>query len=327
MKVIDARGLSCPAPVLQTRIALEEGNLKAIRVVVDNEAAQQNVKRFLESQGFDIALEKVDDHYSVMGQCDKVTAKKPSEASEAEARQTKIMIMIATDRIGYGDDKLGLKLMVSFIRTLKEMGPDLWRLVFVNNGVNLAIQSSEVLVDLKELENTPEMMGSEGLGPDAPLLRAFSDCPKPIIGAINGFAVTGGFELALACDFLYAADTAKFADTHARVGLLPGWGLSQKLPRLVGINRAREISFSGNYFSAEQAMEWGLVNAVYPQNELLEAALDIAHQISTALPDALYRIKAMMNQGWEMTLGDGLEKEGQASSDYNSKVEFSSMKE
>ena len=154
MKEIDARGLSCPAPVLQTRIAIEEGHLKAIRVIVDDEAAQQNVKRFLESQGFDVALKKVDDHYSVMGQCDKVTTRQPSEASEAEARQTKIMIMIATDRIGYGDDELGLKLMVSFIRTLKEMGPDLWRLVFVNNGVNLAIQSSEVLGDLKELEDS-----------------------------------------------------------------------------------------------------------------------------------------------------------------------------
>ena len=154
MKEIDARGLSCPAPVLQTKIAIEEGSLKAIRVVVDNEAAQQNVKRFLESQGFDVALKKVDDHYCVTGQCDKVTAKQPSETSEAEARETKIMIMIATDRIGYGDDELGLKLMVNFIRTLKEMGPDLWRLVFVNNGVKLAIQSSEVLGDLKELEDS-----------------------------------------------------------------------------------------------------------------------------------------------------------------------------
>lgn len=182
-------------------------------------------------------------------------------------------------------------------------------------------------IDLKELENTPEMMGAEGLGPDAPLLRAFSECPKPIIGAINGFAVTGGFELALACDFLYAAETAKFADTHARVGLLPGWGLSQKLPRLVGINRAREISFSGNYFSAQQAMDWGLVNAVYPENELLEAALDIAHQVSTCLPDALYRIKATMNQGWEMNLADGLVAEGLASSAYNPQVDMSVLKE
>lgn len=182
-------------------------------------------------------------------------------------------------------------------------------------------------VDLKELEHTPEMMGREGLGPDAALLRAFSECPKPIIGAVNGFAVTGGFELALACDFLYAADTARFADTHARVGLLPGWGLSQKLPRLVGINRAREISFSGNYFSAEQALDWGLVNSVYPQNKLLEAALDIAHQISTSLPDALYRIKAVMNRGWEMTLGDGLVAEGEASIAYNPQVEFGVLKE
>lgn len=182
-------------------------------------------------------------------------------------------------------------------------------------------------VDLKELENSPEMMGVEGLGPSAPLLRAFSQCPKPIIGAVNGFAVTGGFELALACDFLYASESAKFADTHARVGLLPGWGLSQKLPRLVGINRAREISFSGNYFSAEQAMDWGLVNKVCADNDLLEATLDMAHQISTCLPDALYRIKAMMNRGWEMTLGDGLVAEGETSGAYNPEVEFSEMKQ
>lgn len=182
-------------------------------------------------------------------------------------------------------------------------------------------------VDLKELENAPDMMGAENLGPQAPLLRAFSECPKPIIGAINGFAVTGGFELALACDFLYASQSAKFADTHARVGLLPGWGLSQKLPRLVGINRAREISFSGNYFSARQGLEWGLVNSVFPQDQLLEATLDIAHQIATSLPDALYRIKAMMNQGWETTLSDGLVQEGAASGAYNPDVDPAALKE
>ena len=82
-------------------------------------------------------------------------------------------------------------------------------------------------------------MAAGKLGVEAPIMQAMSNCKKPIIGAINGYAVTGGFELALACDFLYAAESAKFADTHARVGLVPGWGLSQKLPRLVGINRAR----------------------------------------------------------------------------------------
>jgi enoyl-CoA hydratase/carnithine racemase len=182
-------------------------------------------------------------------------------------------------------------------------------------------------VDLKELSTGSGMMASDNLGPETPMLQAFTNCPKPIIGAVNGFAVTGGFELALACDFLYAAQSARFADTHARVGLLPGWGLSQKLPRLVGINRAREISFSGNYFSAAQAMEWGLVNAVYADNELLEAALEIAHQIASSLPDALYRIKAVMNDGWELPLGQGLEMEGARAGSYNSQVDVSVMEE
>lgn len=182
-------------------------------------------------------------------------------------------------------------------------------------------------VDLKDLSTGNGMMSGDNLGPGSPVIKAFSDCPKPIIGAVNGFAVTGGFELALACDFLYAADSAKFADTHARVGLIPGWGLSQKLPRLVGINRAREISFTGNYFSAADALEWGLVNAVFPANELLEAALDTAHQVASCLPDALYRIKSMMNEGWEQTLGEGLILEGNRSSAYNSQVDTSVMEQ
>lgn len=219
---------------------------------------------------------------------------------------------------------LTASLMTGLAEVLNDLSKDAAIRVIVLTGRGRAFSAG---VDLKELENSPEMMGTEGLGPRAPVLAAFSSCLKPIIGAVNGFAVTGGFELALACDFLYAAESAKFADTHARVGLLPGWGLSQKLPRLVGINRAREISFSGNYFSAQQAMEWGLVNSVYPQNELLEATLDMAHQISTCLPDALYRIKAVMNQGWQMTLGDGLVAEGEAASAYNPSVDFTVMQE
>ena len=182
-------------------------------------------------------------------------------------------------------------------------------------------------VDLKELASGNGLMAGDNLGPGSSTMKCFSDCHKPIIGAVNGFAVTGGFEIALACDFLYAADTARFADTHARVGLIPGWGLSQKLPRLVGINRARELSFSGNYFSAAQAQDWGLVNAVYPANELLEASLDIAHQVATCLPDALYQVKAMMNEGWEMPLGEGLAMEGERSNRYNREMDVSGMEE
>jgi len=199
---------------------------------------------------------------------------------------------------------------------------DVVAVVFTGRG-----KAFSVGVDLKELASGNGMMAGDNLGPASSIIKAFTDCRKPIIGAVNGFAVTGGFELALACDFLYAAEGAKFADTHARVGLIPGWGLSQKLPRLVGINRAREISFSGNYFSAEQALGWGLVNAVYPANELLEASLDIAHQVATCLPEALYQIKDMMNEGWETTLGEGLVMEGQRSGDYNSQMDVSGMEE
>jgi selenium metabolism protein YedF len=153
MKEIDARGLACPAPVLQAKSAIEAEQLNAVRVAVDNEAAQQNVKRFLESRGFEITLEKDTDGYYLIARCNATSLTEPEAAPAAEAGQTKIMVMIATDRIGYGDDELGLKLMVNFIRTLKEMGPDLWRLVFVNNGVKLAIRDSEVIPDLKELED------------------------------------------------------------------------------------------------------------------------------------------------------------------------------
>ena len=180
-------------------------------------------------------------------------------------------------------------------------------------------------VDLKELASGNGLMSAENLGPDSTVIRAFSACRKPLIGAVNGFAVTGGFEIALACDFLYAAEEARFADTHARVGLIPGWGLSQRLPRLVGINRAREISFTGNYFSAREALAWGLVNAVHPAPGLLESALETAHQMASCLPEALYQIKAMMNEGWETTLGDGMAMEGQRSGDYNSAVDVSGM--
>ena len=156
MKEIDARGLSCPAPVLQTKAVVEQEKADAVRVVVDTTASQQNVKRFLESQGFETALEKQGGDFVVVGKCTATRQKKetPKPQSEGNIELKKIMVMCATDRIGFGDDELGLKLMVNFIRTLKEMGPELWRLVFVNNGVKLTIDGSEVLADLEEYEET-----------------------------------------------------------------------------------------------------------------------------------------------------------------------------
>jgi selenium metabolism protein YedF len=157
MKEIDARGLACPAPVLQTKATLQEEKPNSVSVVVDNAASQQNVQRFLESQGFQTKLEQKGDDYLVTGICDSEPgeqARSPAEPSSAESQEElkKIMVMCATDRIGFGDDDLGLALMVNFLRTLKEMGDELWRLVFVNNGVKLTIDGSEVLEDLREYE-------------------------------------------------------------------------------------------------------------------------------------------------------------------------------
>lgn len=156
MRRIDARGLTCPAPVLQTKATIEQENIFQIEIVVDNPAAQQNVQRFLESQGFDTTSDRDGNDYTVVGQRagDSQPAYDTKQPQATRKDALKIMVMCATDRIGYGDDELGLKLMISFIKTLKEMGTDLWRLVFVNNGVKLCIDGSQALQDIKDIESS-----------------------------------------------------------------------------------------------------------------------------------------------------------------------------
>lgn len=102
---------------------------------------------------------------------------------------------------------------------------------------------------------------------------------KPLIGAVNGAAVTGGFELALACDFLIASERARFADTHARIGVMPGWGLTVRLPQAVGVRRARQLSLTGNFLGAYDALAWGLVNEVVDHEALLPRCRQLAADI------------------------------------------------
>jgi enoyl-CoA hydratase len=122
-------------------------------------------------------------------------------------------------------------------------------------------------VDLKSLGTDSEVKHIVA-GPDE-LIRPFPDTSKPVIGAINGATVTGGLEIALTCDFLIASERARFADTHARVGIMPGWGLTVLLAEAVGRRRAREMSVTGNFVDARTALEWGLVNHVVTHEELL----------------------------------------------------------
>ena len=150
---LDCRGLACPAPVLQTKELIEKEHPRVIKVTVDNLAAKENVSRFLKSQSFEVAVQTDSSDFHVTGKRDQEGAVAKATITEASgSEKKKIMVMIATDRMGYGDDELGLKLMVNFIKTLKEMGDELWRLVFVNNGVKLTIEGSEILPVLKEQE-------------------------------------------------------------------------------------------------------------------------------------------------------------------------------
>jgi len=158
MQELDCRGLACPAPVLQTKEILEKNHPEGITVLVDNEAAKQNVSRFLESRSFEVTVRQEGEVFAVMGKGEGGAAPVAAPAAEADTDKKKIMVMIATDRLGQGDDELGGKLMVNFIKTLKEMGDELWRLVLVNNGVKLTIDGSPVLADLKALDGSGVMI-------------------------------------------------------------------------------------------------------------------------------------------------------------------------
>jgi enoyl-CoA hydratase len=174
-------------------------------------------------------------------------------------------------------------------------------------------------LDLKELggeaSSQSEIAGAIG-GGDESLLDAMAACPLPIIGAVNGFAITGGFELALGCDVLIASTEARFADTHARVGILPGWGLSQRLSRAIGIYRAKELSFTGNYLSGTQAAEWGLVNRVVPPAELLPTCHALAQDMRSCPQDVLRAYKRVIDEGFATTSADGMRIEAKANREH-----------
>lgn len=130
--------------------------------------------------------------------------------------------------------------------------------------------------------------------------------PQPVIAAINGPAITGGLELALACDILLAAQGAVLGDTHARVGVIPGGGNTQRLPRILGPSRAKELLFASDYMPAEEALRWGLVSRVVPAEALMDVARALARQIAANHPPTVRLMKSLINRGLRMDFGSGL---------------------
>ena len=138
------------------------------------------------------------------------------------------------------------------------------------------------------------------------MLRAIIACPIPLIGAINGAAYGGGCEITAALDFAYASENARFALTEVTLGIMPGAGGTQNLPRAMGERRAKEIILTGLPFTAQQAFEWGLINRVLPQNDLMEATLATARRIAQNAPISIRQAKQSIHRGLQMSLADGL---------------------
>ena len=157
IKELDCRKLDCPAPVLQTKQLLEANALSQVRILVDNDAAVENVSRFLSFHGFEVSVDSDGISSAVEGIKEAGDAKTIESTPAPQNTKTlgssqKIMVMIASTQMGRGDRELGEKLMINYIKTLKEMGEDLWQLVFVNHGVKLATLNSAVLEELRGLE-------------------------------------------------------------------------------------------------------------------------------------------------------------------------------
>ncbi len=170
-------------------------------------------------------------------------------------------------------------------------------------------------LDLKELGSGGRGDATEAVVSSGETRRRgpFPEMAKPVIGAINGVAVTGGFEVALNCDFLVASERARFADTHSRVGIQPGWGLTVLLAEAVGVRRAKELSATGNFLDAPTALAWGLVNHVVAHDELLPFCRALAADIVSNDQANVQRIYRTYDEGALLTAGDWWALEGEVS--------------
>jgi enoyl-CoA hydratase len=191
-------------------------------------------------------------------------------------------------------------LMVAIATTMAELDGDAGVGAIVLTGSDPAFCAG---LDLSELSTSGDNLRTDQSGRPWPRLRT------PVVGAINGPAVTGGLELVLHCDFAIASDQAAFADTHAKVGVMPGWGLSMLLPQAVGLRRAKQMSFTGAYVRADEALDWGLVNRVVPHADLLAEAVGIATAIAKNDRAAVPALLTLYDDNADDQIATGLRRE------------------
>ena len=188
-------------------------------------------------------------------------------------------------------------------------GPDGLRAIVLTGAGDRAFCAG---ADLKERKGMSDQAWRRHHGLIEEFAGALVDCPVPIIAAVNGAAFGGGCELALACDFIYAASGARFALPEVTIGIMPGAGGTQNLPRAVGERRAKELILSGQPWSADEALVWGMINRVCEPDRLMPEALETARRIMDNAPVSVRQAKKAIHRGLQVDLRSGLILEAEA---------------
>ncbi|MBA7596512.1 Short-chain-enoyl-CoA hydratase [subsurface metagenome] len=186
-----------------------------------------------------------------------------------------------------------------------EKDPNVAAIVITGGGKYAFIAGA----DVKEMPKLTPELAEEMSAKGQAILTKMEKMGKPVIAAINGLALGGGLELAMATDIRIISDRARVGQPEINLGLFPGWGGTQRLPRIVGLAKAKEMIFTGDMISAQEAMRIGLVNKVVPDGEELKVARDIAKKIISKAPIAVAKSKNAMEEGIQVSLEEGLKKE------------------
>ena len=216
---------------------------------------------------------------------------------------------------------LSIDLRVALDRAVEELERDPLVRVLIVTGRGRTFTAG---LDLDEWEASSEPAAAAFVHDAVRSLRRFTG---PVIAAVQGAAITGGLEIALACDVIVASSDARFMDTHVRVGLLPGWGGSVRLVRRIGLHRAKELAFTARSLPAREALDWGLVNHVVEPERLLPFAEELARQMVEADPEHLAAYKRLLDEGAERPMGEALEHEARQAREFNARSSLAQIRE
>jgi enoyl-CoA hydratase/carnithine racemase len=183
--------------------------------------------------------------------------------------------------------------------------------VVVITGAGRAFSAGNDIKAIRE-RDTEKGSGADPSRIPREAIEAIQNLPKPVIAMVNGYCLTGALELAMGCDVIIASEDATFGDTHAKWGLRPTWGGSQRLPRAIGAMKAKELAFTADMLSAQEAERIGLINKVVPADKLEEATKELAEKMLSNSRGSIAAYKYLIDQGMKADLATGLKLEAEA---------------